>query len=617
MTKAELIRKIAKRSGIPDQEAKFFFELFLKKASLQLRPGETIKLNGLGYFQLKTGKIRKVNASDGVEEDILSDFMVFYPLNSETSENDNLIFNVPVLEDTKYNFIDSYFSLSFGKPVIPLKNASSSEYFLPPTGMELRRLAESRSEKLLQDVEIVDMHFKGDETLTFEKDAVSDSQIEIDWENIQTKIDENNKSFKNIDEDNILSWDFSSDIDKELEEEAILDTSHDDSLIQNYEELKDEDITWNFGETHIEIIPEEVAVLDIPLSEEKQEHIFANRNFEEVKSLTSELHILDDDSSWDFGGEEILKQTITEELNDKGFAEIKNSQTKYPFETDISEYNEEEIDLIQQNKFPEDENFPEIEELVEDTYEPFFPLEPPVVKKADVIRESITMEINKTIEDELNEPPVALKRSVGFKKRKGLGLFVISSVILLFSIGIIFYVKYITPRIPGTKIKYIPAVNQSAAVIVERSYEIPVRYPYNSSVKLSAPHDPYNLSTPSITPTVTIPDTVQKKPEIKPPVIQKEQIQTSPVLKKEQNKITTGTSEHVKDFIYKSGDKYFVQISSWPKSEMADKEAAVFKSKGFSTEIQKVQLPKGVWYRLRVGAFSSVEEAEKFYNNNR
>ena len=65
MTKAELIRKVAKRAGIPDQEAKFFFELFLKKASLKLHPGETIKLKGLGYFQLKKGRIKKTGTPVG------------------------------------------------------------------------------------------------------------------------------------------------------------------------------------------------------------------------------------------------------------------------------------------------------------------------------------------------------------------------------------------------------------------------------------------------------------------------------------------------------------------------------------------------------------------------
>ena len=33
MTKAELIRKVAKNVGVPDTDAKIFFELFLKRIS--------------------------------------------------------------------------------------------------------------------------------------------------------------------------------------------------------------------------------------------------------------------------------------------------------------------------------------------------------------------------------------------------------------------------------------------------------------------------------------------------------------------------------------------------------------------------------------------------------
>ena len=51
MTKAELIRKLAKKAGIPDSEAKVFFEIFLRKASEILKLGEAIKLKNFGYFQ--------------------------------------------------------------------------------------------------------------------------------------------------------------------------------------------------------------------------------------------------------------------------------------------------------------------------------------------------------------------------------------------------------------------------------------------------------------------------------------------------------------------------------------------------------------------------------------
>jgi len=43
MTKAEIIRKLAKRAGITDLDAKVFFEAFLRKAVLRLEPGDSVK----------------------------------------------------------------------------------------------------------------------------------------------------------------------------------------------------------------------------------------------------------------------------------------------------------------------------------------------------------------------------------------------------------------------------------------------------------------------------------------------------------------------------------------------------------------------------------------------
>ena len=59
MTKAELIRKFSKSSGIPDQDAKIFFELLLKRISSATKIGQSLFLNGYGYFNLIKGSIKK------------------------------------------------------------------------------------------------------------------------------------------------------------------------------------------------------------------------------------------------------------------------------------------------------------------------------------------------------------------------------------------------------------------------------------------------------------------------------------------------------------------------------------------------------------------------------
>src|SRR5574337_57544 len=96
MNKAEIIRKISKKAGVPDTEAKKFFEIFLKHASDLLKPGESLKIHGIGSFQLRVGQIENRNAHASGENFLYSDLIVFTESeNNEPSENEETIFNVP------------------------------------------------------------------------------------------------------------------------------------------------------------------------------------------------------------------------------------------------------------------------------------------------------------------------------------------------------------------------------------------------------------------------------------------------------------------------------------------------------------------------------------------
>src|ERR1035437_9104303 len=206
MTKAEVIRKLAKKVGVQDLDAKIFFEVFLRKVSLQLNPGETIKIKNFGYFQIHTGKIIKTHVNNS--HPVSADLIAFYPLLEEQDEaHENLIFNIPDKKEEEYNLIDSYFSLSFGKPVIPLKGANISEYFIPPTGNELRRLFDTKADKLLQEVEVVENYVKGNEVLLIDPESISANQIEINWEEININSDSDRKNKRNTEQSSLKESD--------------------------------------------------------------------------------------------------------------------------------------------------------------------------------------------------------------------------------------------------------------------------------------------------------------------------------------------------------------------------------------------------------------------------
>lgn len=64
--------------------------------------------------------------------------------------------------------------------------------------------------------------------------------------------------------------------------------------------------------------------------------------------------------------------------------------------------------------------------------------------------------------------------------------------------------------------------------------------------------------------------------------------------------------------IFSDGSKYVFQVSSWKNKAKAESEVRKLKSKGYDAFIVEANVPErgGKWYRVRVGYFNSVEDAE-------
>jgi len=62
--------------------------------------------------------------------------------------------------------------------------------------------------------------------------------------------------------------------------------------------------------------------------------------------------------------------------------------------------------------------------------------------------------------------------------------------------------------------------------------------------------------------------------------------------------------------------KYLIQLASYPKLTLAKELEYVLKSKGYPAFVQKAYLPnRGTWYRVRIGSFTTKEEAQIFKNS--
>jgi hypothetical protein len=591
MTKAEIIRKLTKMAGVPDLDAKLFFEEFLRRTVLQLKPGETLKVKGFGYFQLRTGKIKNSTTIDA--NPLSTGLMVFYPLNSRNEEpGENMIFNLPVKREQEFNPVDSYFSLSFGKPVSPLKNANVSEYYVPQTGLELQRFIENKVDKLISEVELIENYARGNEMLLIDPDAINPNQMELNWEEI--KLLEESVSAAEKEQ---LPWDFGKELEKQIKEESLLDIESEDKLFVNYDDLKE--VSWEFGEEENFIIEKEPPKPD---------------NFQRVNSFTREFNIdnknfgltkSERDLSWNFQKETSsddtdLIKSIDEEINEDGFAEVKGKERKFKFETDISaKYDEDIVDT------PLEEQ--EIVKQTDEVPENKIPAEPQEVPGKDVDKPEMFIIQEAEVINEPEEPPQRTDRSIGFSKKRGIGIYVAAALIIFAGLGVYLYLKMADSKFfSGKKVVsvFIPK-SSSSSVIIERNFDIPVTYPYLRENKLQLA-DSVLVKTDSV------------KNEVPPQTMDKQKVRDLQKVKVAPKTITDNSQfAKLKEFIYKSGDKYMVQISSWPSEQSARKQAAYYEKKGFNTDIIKASLNKGVWYRVRVGYFNSESEAENFSNNNK
>jgi len=70
---------------------------------------------------------------------------------------------------------------------------------------------------------------------------------------------------------------------------------------------------------------------------------------------------------------------------------------------------------------------------------------------------------------------------------------------------------------------------------------------------------------------------------------------------------------NVGGMIFTDGYKYCIQVSSWRNREKAESEVNKLKVQGFNAFTTEANLPEldGIWYRVRVGFFDSLDEARK------
>ncbi|NWF49529.1 MAG: SPOR domain-containing protein [Ignavibacteriaceae bacterium] len=579
MNRTELVKKVSKVYGIQPEEMKKSFETFLYKLSKNYKTGDTLTLKNFGWFHLRKTKLGN---------DLIDIIIFTNTANLNDSLTSALVFNVPGQPGIDFHPIDSYFSLSLNKPIIPFSDNKNNELFIPSTTSEKNRQLELKVERIMADTELLEQAADGSELL-IDSEILKLNQFKLNW---------------------------NDEVDDEIESA----------------EFKFEELTWDFGnfssETKIEpSIPgdkfntdeskwsSDILNLDLKLNEEKKKNV---NEIENKPLIESDLPISERfkvDSSPDDAG--LLDFSKDLKLHEN----FPNEEEKYSDDLNL-----------EVGKFVDSPKAGEIkstEEFKWDLGENIFDSESFNEKSAGSdlnIASTVEKTSNEKIED--NKSPVALSsKEPSTKKIKEelissiqklreenqqrksywpayLGIFV-----LLVGVFLIYYFVKIKNQSPESSKQITTVEIKEPLNVIERDYSFPVSYPYDKNEPVQIQEKDFNLATSS---EVKLKET---KTDLKSGIEVKKN-EASTTVKDNEANISRGTNtlvSQVKDNIYKYTNDFVVQIAAFKSKTVAEREVEKLKKRGINAFIEKALIEgRGTWYRVRVGGFKTLNDAEKF-----
>ncbi len=657
MTRTELIKKISRRAGIPDLDVKLFFEILLKRLSAILKIGQAAYLKDFGYFFLLKGKINqsRLNFIDENIPDTFIDFILF-SLNKDlkSSIEEGLIFTVPSVDDDDFQNVDSYFSLSIGKPLIPIRGTSSEEFYVPTGGYELRRLIESKVEKIISEVEILNAYESNPPQIILTSQAFNSNRISLEMTEPELKLDEEipdsfleNGEVKKEDTLRIehVAWDFGVDLSLENEQETNFDINEKkpsttiDEFENKYKNQKESGLIFS---DEIEQTVKEIINEDLPDIKVKIDSADSNQ-----------LHIKDDSVS---GKSEEIESDEVIELT------IKDEQEEIPLKTEEEHYATEltiDSDIPEVSEFESEKSYKEDESKTSNIFEPVKPEDIAIdsyetefdeVKSQlpdsefeeqttkDIISDKFEV-VNDPIEEKISEefqsaiPPKEDVKEPEFdedselkkirdelysyqpKKSKVPLLIVVFGSIVI--IGMLYF--YITQikNISTKQVEPQVKLKTDKAIVVERDFSVPISYPYPKKEVFEPEETIKQDSVVPETNTETVPSENQTniKTDLIEPLQKKNIVETKKPVEQKQPIVTQSVENYqrVAPNIFKYNDIYIVQVAAFRSNAIAENEAAKFRNKGYNAFVEKAEIQgTGIWFRVRVGNFPTLRDAQEF-----
>lgn len=699
MTKAELIRKLAKNSGIPDQDAKIFFELLLKRISSDTKIGQSLFLNGFGYFYLIKGSIKKpvysYNDNQVSEEEI--DLILFSEESDlKNSDTKGLVFSIPFSDDDDFHPIDAAFSLSIGKPLIPLRGVPFDDIYIPTSGYEYRRLIESKVDKVISNAVIAELA-ESFPILVIDARSYNSNQVQLKWTDTadaetsekvipdeqpvqKTELSEYEKQTQELKN---IAWDFGEDLSQQIEAESILDIADEKisfDLNQKKDETTQDEIKQEkFNEENTETLIEESFIeigekdltkpveislsenADTESSEKLDELLNFNENTSEVKnedadvisSESSEPLLIQSDISGN-SDELLIDEIQIDEIQIDGIqnddtseqtieiTETPDSDEDKQFWENTSKYFETYIPNKSQGESKDveaavssdneiiNEDHNHSEEIKEDTY-------PELSEAENESASNLQEETNRNdISDveSIEEDEEAVKEQTEQKaeyyepveKKNYLPFIIFPLIVIVLSLALYWYLEFFQKKeIPVKNVNI--SLNTANTTVIKRDYDIPVSTPYplqteGTTLNQNAATSEEVVKEDVKKEDVVINEQVDKQPEVK---IEKKEVKPEPPaiipdikpLSSTTTTLTKPKALNVGNNIFKYGDYFVVQVASFRASSISENEAGKYRNKGYNAFVETAEIQgRGTWYRVRVGNFSTKEEAQNFINKN-
>ncbi|MFO7524312.1 MAG: SPOR domain-containing protein [Ignavibacteriaceae bacterium] len=599
MTRSELIRKIARYAGVPESETKVFFEIFLKRLPVILKIGQALYVNHFGYFYLLQGKIKKQTVSEeyDVENHDVIDLVYFTPGVVKQNElfDDGLFFNVPVSDEEEFNAVDASFSLSFGKPLIPFKGNVEPGFYFPHTGLELRKLIESKVDKTIGSGEITEISDLLLGFIDIDSDIYNQSiKQSNEKDNLLHKDDQEitDVTAQIAFEDQIKKsgWELDRNLSKEIEEDAIIDLAESEDNSESAKERQR--LSWDFESFELaepDVISDETTTgLDDDLVDKPKIDIEYDKKSLEGKSKQTETT----ESKEKF---ERVK-TFADMLDDKL---INGTEIFTPITPDKLE-----PDTTHKGRDKEDSEDKEIEFIEFKS----------VTKSADIrkekerVRKSVLQleerkkrRFNKDNRYENNKVRKSIRRSSIMPY-----LMLIASICII-GYSIYYYITHIKDVSEQPVVENAVAFNTDKMNVIERDFEFPVSYPY-----------PKRIDNPDMVSgifEIEINDAaIIQQPDDPEPVKQIE-VQNNAIpeqLVERNDEPPHGEIKKLGINLFQYGNVYIVQVAAFRSNSVAQTEAERFRNKGYNSFVERAEIDGSTWHRVKVGNFKELKEAEKF-----